>query len=119
MRRPARFKWTHIFRSLAYHRARANERLLIEIRFSLAVTLRARRRSLKLTQAALAKKMGATPATLSRIERAKNGVAMDVFVRAMIVMGANTAEIAAAFDADSRQDVQRLRLRTGPRTRRP
>ena len=114
-----RLIWTNIFKSYAYRRARADERLLIEIRFSLARTLRAKRRALKITQAQLAKRIGAAPATLSRIELAEPDVAMDNFVRAMIALGASSAEIAAAFDADSREDVQRLRRRTGPRTRNP
>jgi transcriptional regulator with XRE-family HTH domain len=114
-----RFIWTSIFKSFAYRRARSDERLLIEIRFSLARTLREKRRKLKITQAQLAKRIGAAPATLSRIELAEADVAMDNFVRVMIALGADTAEIAAGFDTDSREDVQRLRRRTGLGTRRP
>lgn len=114
-----KFRWTHLYRSPGYRRARADARLLIEIRFSLARTLRAKRRKLKLTQAELARRIGAAPATISRLELASPRVAMDNFVRAMIALGAETAEIAAAFDADGRADVQMLRRRVGPRTRIP
>ena len=114
-----RFIWAHIFRWRSYRYARADERLLIEIRFALARTLREKRRKLRVTQAQLARKIGAAPATISRIELASPRVAMDNFVRAMVGLGANTAEIAAAFDVDGRADIQMLRRRIGSRTRIP
>jgi transcriptional regulator with XRE-family HTH domain len=114
-----RFIWAHIFRWRAYRYARADARLVIEIRFALARTLREKRRRLGVTQAQLARRIGAAPATISRVELASPHVAMDIFVRAMIALGANTAEIAVAFDADSRADIHMLRRRIGPRTRIP
>jgi transcriptional regulator with XRE-family HTH domain len=110
-----RFYWTHIWKSHAYRSGTVAERRFIEIRFSLGRTIRAKRRQLRLTQAELAERIGAAQSTISSLERGVGHAALDIAVRALIGLDANDDEVAAAFNAGAREDIQRLRKRASER----
>lgn len=115
-----RLYWTHIWRSRRYQHGTFAERRLLELRYSLARALRARRREKRMTQAGLAKLIGAAPSTISHIERASMRVALEQVIFAMLALEFSDAEIGAAFDAGARKDVRWIRERAARRlARRP
>lgn len=107
--------WTHILNSHAYRFGTANDRRMIEIRYSLARTLRDRRRAARITQKKLAVMIGTTQATISHIERASTHVALDYVVYAFFALCASDFEIGNAFNASGRPDVRRLQLQANAR----
>ncbi|MGQ0816030.1 MAG: helix-turn-helix domain-containing protein [Gemmatimonadota bacterium] len=88
---------------------------MIEIRFSVARAVKARRRALRVTQKTLAQRITVAQATVSRVERASNRVSLDIAVRSLIVLGCTDAEIAAAFNAEENAGIQLLRRRARER----
>jgi transcriptional regulator with XRE-family HTH domain len=106
-----RLGWNHLWKSSIYRRATAAERRLIEIRFCVAYTLKRKRRAARLTQAALAARIGITRNTVSRIERASNRVSLDHAVRALIALSCTDAEIGEAFNPLLNGAIQLLRRR--------
>lgn len=106
-----RLYWTHVWRSPHYQRADAEQRRLIEIRFSLARKLHRTRRQLRVTQRQLAQRLGVAQSSISRVERASNRVSLDIAVRALIHLGCSDAEIAACFNVAEEPGVQCLRRR--------
>jgi transcriptional regulator with XRE-family HTH domain len=106
-----RLWWNHIWKSQAYRRGSAAERREIEIRFRVARVLKQKRRSLRVTQHALAKRMGMAQSTLSRVERASNRVSLDVAIRSLIALDCSDAEIASAFNAGDDHIIAMLRRR--------
>ena len=106
-----RLWWNHLWKSSIYRRATAAERRLIEIRYCVAYTLKRKRRASKLTQAALAARIGVTRNTISRIERASNRVSLDHAVRALIAMNCTDTEIGEAFNPLLNRGIEMLRRR--------
>ena len=106
-----RLYWNHLWCSRAYRLGSRVERQLLEIRFSLAHALKSRRRKCGVSQCQLAELMGAAQSTVSRMERPLRRVSLDQIVFALCALGADDAEIAAAFNAGRRADVQKLRQR--------
>jgi transcriptional regulator with XRE-family HTH domain len=106
-----RLYWTHVWRSPHYQRADAEERRLIEIRFSLARKLHSTRRRQRVTQQQLAQRLGVAQSSISRVERASNRVSLDIAVRALIHLGCSDAEIAASFNVAEEPGVACLRRR--------
>ena len=106
-----RINWTDIYRRRPYRTGRGYYRRLIEIRFSVARALREARCRLRIRQADVAKWVNASQASISRVECASPKGSFEVFVRAMIALGAKDEEIAAAFNAGGRKDVRTLRER--------
>jgi transcriptional regulator with XRE-family HTH domain len=106
-----RLYWNHLWRSRAYRRASRIERQLLEMRFSLAHALKSRRRKCGVSQCQLAELIGVAQSTVSRMERPLRRVSLDQIVFALCALGADDAEIAGAFNAGQRADVQKLRQR--------
>jgi transcriptional regulator with XRE-family HTH domain len=106
-----RLWWNHLWKSQIYRRATAGERRLIEIRFSIAYTLKRKRRAAHLTQAALAARIQTTRNTISRLERASNRVSLDHAVRALIALDCADSEIGEGFNAALNRGIQQLRRR--------
>ena len=106
-----RLWWNHLWQSDIYRRATAAERRMIEIRFSIAAALKAKRRQRGVTQHALAQEIGVTQMTISRVERASNRVSFDIAVRAFIALDCSDAEIASAFNPAENAGIRRLRSR--------
>ena len=117
-----RLYWMHLWRSPYYRRGTADERRLIEIRFTLARTVERTRTRAGLTQRQLAQRLGVAQATISRAERASNSVSLDVAVRALIHLGCTDEEVAAAINAGENAGIRALRrsasarLAPAPRT---
>lgn len=107
-----RLYWSHVWRSRTYRNATAEQRRLIEIRFSLARALQSYRRQRGVTQKELARRLGIAQSTISRAERASLA-SLDIGVRALIALGCSDAELAAVFDASRNPGVQILRRRAG------
>lgn len=106
-----RLHWVHIWRSPYYQRASGEERRLIEIRFALARKVHSMRRHTHVTQQQLAERLGVGQASISRVERASNGVSLDIGVRALINLGCSEADIAATFQVADNPSIQCLRRR--------
>jgi transcriptional regulator with XRE-family HTH domain len=92
-----------------YRHATADERRLIELRFSLSQSVQRRRKRAHITQAELAERIDVAQGTVSRTERASNRVSFDVAVRCLLALGCTDAEIGHAFDVSRDAHVQRLR----------
>lgn len=106
-----RLWYTHIWKSRAYRSATADERRLIDIRFSVARTLKDKRRACRITQCQLAQKLGVAQSSISRIERATNYSSIDLAIRAFIALGSPDDEIGAALNASRHPSIQALRRR--------
>ncbi len=110
-----RLWWNHIWKSRAYRCATARGRRMIEIRYCVARAVKARRRQLQLTQAALARRIGCSRNTVSKMERASNRVALDIGVECLLELGCSDDELAAIFNPLSNQGIVTLRRRAAER----
>lgn len=77
----------------------AAERAIIEMRLSLARTLRRRRDARHLSQTALAKALGSSQSRVAKMEAGDPSVSLDLLVRSLVVAGATPAEIGKALAA--------------------
>lgn len=114
-----RLYWNFLFKTRRYRYATITQRRILEIRFSLAKTLRRARRQAHLTQAQLAAKIGTSQPTISRMERGTLRVTIDVFLNALIALECDDDAIAAAFNPGLRSDIQMLRQRVARGYTRP
>jgi transcriptional regulator with XRE-family HTH domain len=104
-----RLRWNRIWSSLDYQRGTVIERRMLELRFSLAQTLRQLRKRRGLTQQQFAEWIGAGRGTVSRMESADTSVTLDQIVMAMLALDAPDEEIADAFNAGRLREVQSIR----------
>lgn len=72
------------------------EAALVEIRVSLAMSIRARRKPAKITQTALAKQAGTTQARVAKAEHGNSEISLDLCMRVIFVLGAIPEKIAQA-----------------------
>ncbi len=70
------------------------EAQIIEVRLALSKSLRRHRLKRKLTQGALAKKLGSSQSRVAKLESGASGVSLDLLFRALFVAGVTPAEIA-------------------------
>jgi predicted XRE-type DNA-binding protein len=70
------------------------ELALVEIRVSLAMGVRNRRRRRKLTQLELAELMGSSQSRVAKMEAGDESVSMDLLVRALLALGATRKDVA-------------------------
>ncbi len=70
------------------------EEAYIELRLKLADGLKARRSRKKLTQVELAKSLGSSQSRVAKIEAGDPTVSVDLLVRSLIALGADSREIA-------------------------
>ena len=110
-----RLWWNHLWKSRNYRQASADERRLIELRFSVANGLKRRRRQCRLTQAALGARILTTRNTISRLERASNRVSLDHAIRALIALGCSDSEISDIFNPQLNPGILMLRKRASER----
>jgi transcriptional regulator with XRE-family HTH domain len=106
-----RLYWTHLLKRRDWRFGTSSERRELEIRYCLAHRLRLHRRRRRVTQKQLAEMIGAAQPTISKIERASPRATIEIFIRAMLALGANDVEIAVAFNAGVDVGIQRLRLK--------
>ena len=70
------------------------EAALVEMKLSLADSVRRRRQARKLTQAQLAKLIGSSQSRVAKVEAADPEVSIDLLVRTLLALGANRAQVA-------------------------
>jgi len=79
------------------------EAALIEMKLSLAESLRRRRQARKLTQTQLAKRLGSSQSRVAKMEAADSSVSIDLLVRALLELGATRSQVAKAMTRRSRR----------------
>ena len=70
------------------------EARVVEMKLTLSGTLRRHRLKKKLTQEALAKKLGSSQSRVAKLESGALGITLDLLFRALFATGVTTAEIA-------------------------
>lgn len=71
----------------------AEETALIEIKLSLALSVKQRRISKKLTQNNLAKLLGSSQSRVAKLEAADASVSLELLVQALLKLGASRQEV--------------------------
>ena len=74
----------------------AEESALVNMRLSLAKTLKGRRTRLGLSQIELARRLGSSQSRVAKMEAAERNVSLDLLVRAMLATGAKPKEVGHA-----------------------
>ncbi len=74
----------------------AEEAVLVEMRLALSASLRDRRQRARLTQTALAKRLGSSQSRVAKMEAGDPGVSLDLLVRALLSLGATRKDVASA-----------------------
>ena len=72
------------------------EEQLVEMKLSLGIRLRKARERHKLTQTALAERMGSSQSRVAKMEAGDPAVSLDLLVQGLLAAGATRREIAAA-----------------------
>lgn len=72
------------------------EAILVEMRLNLSRALRARRIALRLSQVALAKRLGSNQSRIAKMEAADPSVSIDLMLRGLFVLGASSGDVAKA-----------------------
>ena len=79
------------------------EAAMIEIKLSLAESLRNRRQTRKLSQTQLARRLGSSQSRVAKMEAADPSVSIDLLVKALLELGATRAQVAKALARRSRR----------------
>lgn len=74
----------------------AEEAQLVEMKVSLAAFVRAARERARISQTALATRLGSSQSRVAKLEAGDPTVSLDLMVRAAIAAGANRTEVAKA-----------------------
>ena len=70
---------------------------LVEMQAALSQHLRERRASVGLSQSELAKRIGSSQSRIAKMEAGDPAVTLDLLIRALLVLGASTKDIARSF----------------------
>jgi len=70
------------------------EARIVEMKLALSECLRRHRQARKLTQAALARKLGSSQSRVAKLESGARGVTLDLLFRALFAAGVTSAQIA-------------------------
>lgn len=70
------------------------EAAFVEMKLSLADSVRRRRQARKLTQAQLAKKIGSSQSRIAKMEVGDASVSIDLLMKTLLAMGASRSELA-------------------------
>lgn len=73
----------------------AAEAELVEWKLRLSAAVRRRRTARKLTQTALARRLGSSQSRVAKLEAADPGVSIELLVRTLFVLGAGRRDLAA------------------------
>jgi hypothetical protein len=87
------------------------EAALIEIKLALAQDLRKRRLAQRLTQGALAKRLGSSQSRVAKMEASDPTVTVDLLIRGLLAVGASRKEIAWAIGTASPRRTRRATTR--------
>jgi len=74
----------------------AEEAALVEMRLALSASLRERRTKTRLTQAALAKRIGSSQSRIAKMEAGDPSVSLELLIRALLAIGATRRDVARA-----------------------
>jgi hypothetical protein len=74
------------------------EAAFVEMKLALSRSVRARRKTLKLSQSELAKRLQSSQSRVAKIEAADPTVSIDLLLRALFALGAKPRDIASAID---------------------
>src|ERR1051326_471951 len=74
----------------------AEEAALVEMKLRLSGALRARRTALRLSQVALAKRLGSSQSRVAKMEAADRTVSIDLLLRGLLALGATPRDVANA-----------------------
>ena len=72
------------------------EAALVEMRLALSASVRDRRQQARLTQTALAKRLGSSQSRVAKMEAGDPSVSLDLLVRALLSLGATRKDVATA-----------------------
>lgn len=81
----------------------AEEAALVELKLRLSDALRARRAKLGLSQAAVAQRLRSSQSRVAKMEAGEASVSLDLLVRALVGLGATTADLAKAIQPRTRR----------------
>ena len=73
------------------------EEALVDIRLRLIHALRLRRRSRKLSQVELAKRLGSSQSRVAKMEAGDQSVSIDLLLRGLLALGATSRDVAKVF----------------------
>jgi DNA-binding XRE family transcriptional regulator len=79
------------------------ESALVDLKLRLSDALRARRTKLGLSQEAVAKRLRSSQSRIAKMEAGEASVSFDLLVRALVNLGATTADLAKAIQAKTRR----------------
>ncbi|WP_310572431.1 helix-turn-helix transcriptional regulator [Gemmatimonas sp.] len=82
----------------------AEESALVDLKLRLSDALRARRAKLGLSQDAVAKRLHSSQSRVAKMEAGEASVSFDLLVRALIGLGATSADLAKAIQAKKRRN---------------
>ncbi len=74
----------------------SEEAALVEMKLRLSRALRDRRLSLKLTQGALAKRLGSSQSRVAKMEAGNRSVSIDLLMKALVTLGASPSDVGKA-----------------------
>ena len=89
----------------------AREMCLVDMKVSLAVTLRHRRTAVNISQVELAGMLGSSQSRVAKMEAADPSVSADLLLRALLALGAQPHEIGAALGSSELHATGELRGR--------
>jgi DNA-binding XRE family transcriptional regulator len=75
------------------------EAALVEMRLALSASVRERRQRARLTQTALAERLGSSQSRVAKMEAGDPSVSLDLLVRALLALGATRKEVASALSS--------------------
>ena len=81
----------------------AEESALVDLKLRLSDALRERRAKLGLSQEAVAKRLHSSQSRVAKMEAGEASVSFDLLVRALIGLGATTADLAKAIQPKKRR----------------
>lgn len=74
----------------------AEEAALVEMKLRLSAALRARRTGLRLSQTALAKRLGSSQSRVAKMEAGDQSVSIDLLMKALLALGASPHDVGKA-----------------------
>ena len=74
----------------------AEEAALVEMKLRLSQALKARRTTLRLSQTALAKRLGSSQSRVAKMEAGDRSVSIDLLMKALLTLGASPSDVGKA-----------------------
>lgn len=77
------------------------EAALVEMKLRLSQAVKARRKALHLTQAAVAKRLGSSQSRVAKLEIGDRSVSIDLLMKALVTLGASPTDVGKALQHGS------------------